>query len=237
MAASISKAIASAVTEWTHRGKSSWNLITGAKSKVFHSDDEDDFAQYVIDTYMPPFRKLPIKSPSVTDISADLYPWSAVTISHFMLAGGFTRKKLLSPTATAGQYATWVGNTVKGEFPISEGHSDYIRWAIRARKNGVGKASYWGFRIDEPAATPDVGDLIGYARAKGLTRAKALAYFDRTGAYPSHTDLVVAKRPGQIDVIGGNVRDSVTMKTLPLNAAGQLADTKHFWFVLMKHRP
>lgn len=237
VSAAIKNAIASANAEWIHWGKSHWNLVTGAKSTGFHSDDENSYARYVIDTYMPPFRKAPVKSPSVTDISADLYPWSAVTISHFMLKGGFARKKLLPATHSPAQYATWVAATAAGEFPISEGHSDYIRWAIRARKDNVANASYWGFRIDEAGAKPDVGDLVGYVRIAGMTHAKALKFFDRTTAYPSHTDLVVAKRAGEIDVIGGNVRDSVTKKTLPLNASGQLADTKHFWFVVMKHRP
>jgi len=237
MPESITKTIAAAVAEWNHWGKSSWNLISGAKSSGFHSDDEAAFAKYVIDTYMPPFRRLPIRSPSQTDISADLYPWSAVAMSYFMLKGDFAPKKLPASTATPTLYAAWVAATVKGEFPIAESHSSYIRWAIAARRAGVGTASFWGHRVDEAAATPDVGDLVGYARARNMTRSKALAYFDRTSGYESHTDLVVAKRAREIDVIGGNVRDSVTKKTVPLNAAGQISDLSHFWFVVMKHRP
>ena len=46
----------------------------------------------------------------------------------------------------------------------------------------------------------------------------------------------MAKRPGEIDVIGGNVRDSVTKKTLALNNKGQLVDPNHDWFVVLKKR-
>ena len=52
----------------------------------------------------------------------------------------------------------------------------------------------------------------------------------------ANTDIVVAKRPGEIDVIGGNVRDSVCKKTLALSPSGHLADTSHNWFVVMKKR-
>ena len=237
MPASIQAAVAAADKEWKTWGKCTWNCITGAKSSGCHLDDEDKWAQYILDTYMPPFRKAPIKSPTKTELAEDIYPWSAVTVSHFMLQGGFIRKKLIKENAADAEYAAWVAASVKGEFPIAEGHSVYIRWAIRARKDGIAKASYWGFRADDPAAIPEVGDIVGCTRSKNMTTAKALAHFDRKTSYVSHADLVVAKRPGEIDVIGGNVRDSVTKKTLALNSAGLLADRKHFWFVVMKHRP
>ena len=223
--------------EWEHWGKSTWNCITGKKSKGFHIDDDNVFAQYVIDTYLPPFYKTPVKWPTLTAISEDDYPWSAVTISHFMLQSGFSRKRLLPEQFTAQQYKDWVAGTKADQFPVSEGHSDYIRWAIRARKDSIETAAYWGYRVDEPDAKPEIGDLVGYPRAKNMTRKKALGFFAETSAYQSHTDLVVAKRAGEIDVIGGNVRDSVTKKTLKINADGRLADQTHFWFVVLKARP
>lgn len=225
-----------AVKEWEHWGKSTWNCITGQKSSGHHIDDETAFARYVVDTYLPPFFKAPIKWPTLTAISEDDYAWSAVTMSHFFLRAGFVRKRLLSSNASAADYKNWVASSKADEFPISQAHSDYIRWSISARNNEVKGAAYWGYRIDEAEAKPEVGDLIGYPRAKNMTKKKALGFFKKTGGYNSHTDFVVAKRQGEIDVIGGNVRDSVTKKTVAIDANGLVVDKEHFWFVVMKRR-
>lgn len=234
---SVASIVNAATEEWTHWGKSTWNCLTGKKSKGHHTDDELTFAQYVIDNYLPPIYKAPIKWPTPTAISEDIYYWSAVAISHMMLKAGFTRKRLVSSKATPVEYAAWVEATTPGEFPASESHSDFIRWSIRARRDSITSAAYWGFRVDEPQAVPEVGDLIGYARPSGAaTHNKILAYFDRTSGYSSHTDIVIEKRAGEIDVIGGNVRDSVTLKTLAIDAKGALIDQKHGWFVVMKRR-
>ena len=232
----VNALINSAEAEWAHWGKATWNCITKAKSKGFHIDDETAFAQYIIDTYLPPFYKKPVKWPTTSVIGNDDYAWSAVTISHFMISAGLKRKGLLKSTASEAEWVAWVASSIKDEFPIAEAHSEYIRWAIRGRQDGIANAAYWGYRVDENEATPDIGDLIGYPRAPKLTAKKALNFFDRKSNYTSHTDLVVAKRPGEIDVIGGNVRDSVTKKTLAISPTGHLADTEHFWFVVLKCR-
>lgn len=233
---SAADVVNAATKEWENWGKSTWNCITGKKSSGFHIDDEVKFAQYVVDTYLPPFFKAPIKWPSLTAISEDDYPWSAVAISYFFQQAGFAWKSLLPSSATAAEYRAWVASSTGGEFPLSQGHSDFIRWSIRARNDKVNGAAYWGYRIDESVAVPEIGDLVGYPRAKVMTAKKALGFFEKTGSYDSHTDLVVAKRKGEIDVIGGNVRDSVTMKTLAINDKGLVIDKEHFWFVVMKKR-
>lgn len=206
--------VQAATAEWNRWGNSTWNCITGDKSSGFHNDDEEAFARYVIDTYLPLFFSAPITWPSLANISNDDYPWSAVTISYIMKAAGF----------------------LKTDFPFSQAHATYLTWGIANRKQNKLDAAYWGYRVDEDQALPDVGDLVGCVRGQPLTRAQALAYFDKTGSYMSHADIVVAKRAGEIDVIGGNVRDSVTKKTLQLNNSGQLVDPHHDWFVVLKKR-
>ncbi len=203
-----------ATAEWKTWGKASWNRLTGKKSTGFHVDDEDDYARYVIDNYCRTVYGQPVSWPTPPLIANDDYAWSAVTISHIMRKAGFSAS----------------------EFPVSDAHSKYIKWSIKARKNEDKSAAYWGYKVNEAKAKPEVGDLVGYVRAGNLTQAQALAYYDKTGSYPSHTDIVVAKRPGEIDVIGGNVLDSVTRKTMKLNANGLLADTGNDWFVVMKKR-
>lgn len=92
---------------------------------------------------------------------------------------------------------------------------------------------YYGYRLR--SASPDVGDLVGYARGD-ITFDRAQSYFDRTGSYSSHTDLVVDRRDGEIDVIGANVLDSVTLKTIKLDEQGLIADRTLNWFVVLKRR-
>jgi hypothetical protein len=225
--------------EWQKWGMATWNCITGEKSQGFHSDDEDEFAQYVIDTYLPNFFKAPAKWPTAKTIASDDYAWSAVTISYFMTKAGFARKKLLpeKPKPTKKQYADWVAVSGEDQFPISQAHADYIRWSIKAKSNEIETASYWGYRVDKKDDVPEVGDLVCYVRGvKDMSKAKALKFYDADDNYASHSDLVVAKRGGEIDVIGGNVRDSVTKKTLKIDQNGLLVDALQFWFAVMKRR-
>ena len=212
MPASTSEILKVAAKEWEYWGKSTWDCIRNVSTKG-HLDDDKDFAQYVIDTYF--LTLFPKKAaPSVKAIQCDKYFWSAITVSYILKTAGFTKE----------------------EFPFSQAHATYLIWAIKNQKRNKA-AAYWGYRIDDSKALPDVGDLIGCATEKHLTRDQVLAYFDKTESYHSHADIVVAKRDGEIDVIGGNVMDSVTKKTLALNRKGQLVDNKHYWFVVLKRQP
>ncbi|NJM97347.1 MAG: DUF2272 domain-containing protein [Phormidesmis sp. RL_2_1] len=110
-------------------------------------------------------------------------------------------------------------------FKYSASHSVYIRDAIKKRKQNDPSAAFKGYRPQEVA--PQVGDLVCYARAANVN-------YDTTSSYPSHCDIVVAKRSGKIDVIGGNVSDSVTKRTLNVNSQGKLTDSSRPWFVVIK---
>ena len=209
MAKTVKDILEIAAAEWEHWGKSTWNLKSDA-TNIGHTDDELKFAQYVIDNY----NKAGGGSPSLTDIQNDHYYWSAVGMSFVFKKAGF----------------------LKTEFPFAEAHSVWIRRFIKARRDKDSSALYWGFRLSEAAAAPDVGDIIGYTYAKNTSFEDAQTYFDKTGSYASHTDVVVAKRGAEIDVIGFNVLDSVTKKTVPLTSAGLIADRKHKWFVVLKRK-
>jgi hypothetical protein len=210
MPATSAQIVDAATAEWDHWGRSTWNLITNRK-KIGHTDDERAFAKYALEKYCSVVGD----TPSLNDISNDIYFWSAVTISTIMKNAGLTKR----------------------EYPFSNNHSVYIRAFVGARKASDASASYWGFRLLEGAAQPDAGDLIGYVRPERKTTfEQAQAYFDRTRTYPSHTDIVVARRPREIDVIGGNVLDSVTRKTVPLDGNGLVADRSHLWFVVLKRK-
>ncbi len=208
MAKTEADLLESANKEWEHWGKSKWNLSSGRRT-IGHTDDERPFAKYVLDHYC----SVGGGSPSLIDISNDHYFWSAVGISAIFAGAGFTRN----------------------DFPFSQAHSTWIRKFVKARKENQ-PALYHAFRLNEPQASPQVGDMVGYTYAQGITFEQAQAFFDRTGSYPSHTDIVVARREREIDVVGANVLDSVTRKTIPLTAAGLIADRSHKWFVVLKRK-
>lgn len=96
-------------------------------------------------------------------------------------------------------------------FLYSPRHSHYIYQGIRDFINKREDAGYWTQRVNE--YKPQVGDLIAYARQAGID-------YDHqaNGDYPGHCDIVVAVRPTEIDVIGGNVGDSVSKRTIGLVA-------------------
>lgn len=113
-------------------------------------------------------------------------------------------------------------------FKFNAQHSVYIRAAIKAQEKGNPQYGFWGFRLSE--RSPEVGDLVSYSREAGIS-------FDTQSAnYKSHTDIVVAKLAGAIQVIGGNVGNSVSRKTLRLTEEGVLADHNHEWFVVQQNR-
>jgi hypothetical protein len=203
--------VASARREWDHWGRSTARVSNGVPVlKIGHTDDEKAFARYVIEKYCSTVGD----SPTVAEIADDDYAWSAVGISTFLRNASVT----------------------KAEFPFSASHSKYIRHFIRARQENNNAARYWGYRIGESAGKPNKGDLVAYARGGGMTFAKAQKRYDSKGSYLSHTDLVVERRSNEIDVIGANVFDSVTLKTLPLGVDGHIADRNFHWFAVLKLR-
>lgn len=113
-------------------------------------------------------------------------------------------------------------------FHYAPSHCIYIRRAIEDRKHGRHDAPLWGFRLAERA--PHIGDLVCYARQSGVDFDLQQQY------YKSHADIVVATKSGAIEVIGGNVGNSVTKKHLRTDAEGKLADRSQAWFAVLENR-
>ncbi len=113
-------------------------------------------------------------------------------------------------------------------FRYSAQHSAYIRSAIKAREKDNKKYGFWGYRISERA--PEVGDLVCYSREAGIS-------FDTQSAnYKSHADIVIAKSAQSIQVLGGNVANSVSVKSIKINSQGILTDKNHAWFAVLQNR-
>lgn len=201
-----SSIVAAALKEWNFWGRTTIDPNTGVLSRK-HRDDERPFSIYVRETYC----SLVGDKPKLSEIEDDIYFWSAVTISYMLSEAGLT----------------------KDQFKFSNAHHNYIRESIKAKNKDPSKA-YWGYRITDNDAVPELGDIIGRGRANGMTFAKAQKLYDRKTRYSSHTDIVVAVRPGAVDVIGGNVKDSVTLRTIRTDSNGKIAGKNHSIFVVMK---
>lgn len=134
-------------------------------------------------------------------------PWSAAFVSWIMKKAG-------------------AGN----RFHYSAVHATYLSRAISDRLNHNPASFFLGFRLHEH--TPQLGDLIGRARQPRIDYDHQAG-----GQYLSHSDIVFAKRHDEIDVIGGNVSNSVTKRTLKLDAHGHLTSTSGYFVVVQNKLP
>ena len=139
-------------------------------------------------------------------------PWSAAFVSYVMQGAGVPEYQF--PPAPA----HWVYLTSLID------QADYPgRWFVPRRVQDY---------------SPNPGDLVCATRGpsrpasfNGYTSAWALE-----GA-STHCDLVVAKNGQTLEVIGGNVRNSVSKSTFELDAQGHLlAVPRRPWFVILQNR-
>lgn len=209
MPTNLTRILQAADHEWRYWGKSTWD-VPAKSANIVHKDDDEEFAQYIIDNY----NSVGGGKPTIADIQDDRYYWSAVGMSAIMKLAGFS----------------------KTEFPFAESHSRFIRHFVAARKGKLKTTAFWAYRLNEKGGEPEPGDIVAYARGKKMTSDRANALFDATTSYESHTDVVVAKANGRIEVVGCNVRDSVTKKSLLIGSNGHIEDDQHFWFAVLKLR-
>ena len=140
------------------------------------------------------------------------FAWSAAFISYVMRMAGAGHR-----------------------FPYAATHADYIN---AAKRHAMGDGSNLAISAERPERyPPQRGDLICMWRGRYPVRYDDLP----TGRFAGHCDIVVAIRPGSLDVIGGNVDNSVSLKHIPVTADGRLAgpdgtavDPDHPWFVVIR---
>lgn len=119
-------------------------------------------------------------------------PWSAAFISWLMRKAGAGNRFVYSPR-----------------------HAVYISRAIRDKTQGRMNAGYWCYRLHDEKPVP--GDIVCWGRQPGID------YDHQNGGdYKGHCDLVVSVGNGQIEIIGGNVGNSVTRRPLALDDNGFL---------------
>jgi hypothetical protein len=140
------------------------------------------------------------------------YAWSAAFVDYVMRMAGAAHR-----------------------FPYSPNHSDYIN---AAKEHALGQLPNLAISAERPEIyAPQEGDLICLWRGSRPVRFDDLP----AGHFPGHCDIVVARRPGTLDVIGGNVDNSVSMKHVPTTVEGRLArsdgsivDPDYPWFVVIR---
>jgi uncharacterized protein DUF2272 len=115
-------------------------------------------------------------------------------------------------------------------FPYSPSHSDYIN----AARTQPGLA-VTALPLTQYAPLP--GDLVCMWRSGHQVTYEDLP----AGHFPSHCDIVVAQRVSSLDVIGGNVDNTVALKRVPVAADGRLVgptgtvvDPDYPWFVVLR---
>ncbi len=142
--------------------------------------------------------------------------WQNGTGTHFNEPGWWSKY----PWSAA--FISWIlrragtGNA----FRYSPAHANYIIAAkqnrLRSNTNPV-KA----YRVAEVA--PQVGDLVCQSRANS-----GATYDNIQPGMATHCDIVTAVRPGEIQTIGGNVSNSVTLRKVPTDGQGRIIRPGYF---------
>lgn len=142
-------------------------------------------------------------------------PWSAAFISFLMKSTGFTAS----------------------EFEFSDSHVDYVEGAFIATMLELDRRpSAYAYRAcDIRSTAPRVGDMLCQTRA-GSSKSNTFESLSadlagrrgqaRPASLPMHCDVVVQAGEGGgqvLEVIGGNVFQSVTLRKMTLDPAGLLA--------------
>jgi hypothetical protein len=124
-------------------------------------------------------------------------------------------------TPWSAAFVAWVMQ--KAAVPGYRGSASHVSYVRRAYRDPLGNA----YRVSYPlGARPAQGDLLCYARVPSRTYGfeglmAQLAGDD--GGLNMHCDVVVGLHAGTVYLVGGNVFDGVTMRMLPLDAAGRLS--------------
>jgi len=136
--------------------------------------------------------------------------------------------KYYTDTAWSATFISWLMRMAGAgtDFKYSASHSDYIRQAIKNKKENL-PSKFKGYKPSEVEVKE--GDLVCYARQSGVN-------YDSTGSYMSHCDLVVDVESDKAISIGGNVSDSVTKTTVPLKDGKiDMSKEKKGYFVVIKN--
>jgi hypothetical protein len=119
-------------------------------------------------------------------------------------------------------------------FPYNQGHAGYCGEIVRK------STTYPELSLLDPSTrSPKLGDLVLAARTSKDCVAPPKSYSEAVQRlkdgkwFCSHADIVVAVSERSIEVIGGNVQNSVTRTRLATDQEGRLKDSRHVWLAVV----
>ena len=119
-----------------------------------------------------------------------------------------------------------VRNAAYQGFAFSSSHSRYIHDAIVKRLSNDASSPFWGFRLNEHR--PEIGDLTCQWRENEKT-------FDEAAEqefFKSHCNVVVEVRPNTVRTIGGNLSNSVSLRSFHLDQNGFLEPERRLFAIM-----
>jgi hypothetical protein len=173
------------------------------------------------------------------------YP-SGTTISHETQAPFFSRVFLYWYTVSSlpmvgyegemrpwsGAFIVWLARSAgvpENDLPSTVLHWDYIEHTLSVDKKARFIARNAKFYSPKP------GDLLCAPREAGFMHE--VNAFTRLRRGPYHCDIVVDRRPYELDLIGGNVLDAVSLTHAELDAHGYvLPNAERPWQVVIEQR-
>jgi hypothetical protein len=113
------------------------------------------------------------------------------------------------------------------DFKFASAHSTYVYDAVDKRKANVTTAPFWGFEVNEHK--PQIGDLV--CRTRDGVHITSMASLPM-GGFTSHCDIVVEVRDSEVRTLGGNVNQSVSITSYPVDNNGFLRKVNSVYGVL-----
>ena len=111
------------------------------------------------------------------------------------------------------------------DFPYAPAHATYIDSAVRGQTPLL--------TAEDPALyAPRLGDIVCFARSWAVNlRFKDLP---TAGFFPAHCGIITGGGPGEIDMVGGNVDNAVTMTKIAGLPGGLLSTAVFQWLVVLR---
>ncbi len=137
---------------------------------------------------------------------------------------GMSSTALWSEPAWSAAFISWVFRAAgvdAREFPPNAAHSLYLDALIADADAFPATAP---FRPHAPGDyAPRPGDLVCFDRSRNRLAHWSERRAEAGRPRPMHCDIATAVAPGVVEVVGGNVGDTVTLTRYPADASGRLA--------------
>ncbi len=200
--------IAKAVQEWRYFD-SQTIVFKGDEESIPHVGHWEDDSQRYSRRVNNYWRA--VDKPGLTGMDCDK-PWSAAFISWIMDSSGVPESQFRRSQAHWTYLASTIENaSLPGRYFVPRRISDY---------------------------SPEPGDLIcAYRSPSRIVTIGGYTTASMLYGVSAHCDLVVAKTGRTLEVIGGNVRNSVSRSSLELDAQGRLQRlSRRPWFLILDNR-